>query len=464
MKAIVHETYGSLDVLELKEIDRARPKSKEVLLRVRAAGLHIGDCFTVRGVPLPIRLAVGLRKPRHGIPGRDVAGEVEAVGDAVTRFQPGDEVFGTSNGSCAEYTCAREDRLVLKPASLTFEQAAAIPTSAVTALRAIRDVGAVESSRKVLINGASGGVGTFAVQIAASYGADVTGVCGPANADLLRSLGADHVIDYTRENFTTGERRYDLILDNVENHSLADCRRALAPTGPLIRNNGTGSLIQPLLLSPFTRQKLRRYIATSNRQHLAELTELIESGKPAPVVGKTYPLAETPGRPVPYRDRTRPRKGRHRPVARSSRTLKQFLQPLMAGRSGLGSHTPDHGHQGCGHPTSVEVEPEGHPAPADAERLDTHSGVRTHRPIHTLSRPTARRHVLGDLLGHTPLSTTDLPHGGEARANPIPLDADIHHVQLPLGELRGVDHVGEHLVRRPVDLDAVHKSAHVSSR
>lgn len=294
MKAIVHETYGSPDVLELKEVDRPQPKAKEVLVRVRAAGLHIGDCFTVRGEPLPIRLAVGLRKPRRGIPGGDVAGEVEAVGDGVTRFKPGDEVFGTSSGSCAEYTCAREDRLVLKPAGLTFEQAAAVPTSAVTALRGIRDVGAVESGQKVLVNGASGGVGTFAVQIAASYGADVTGVCGPENAELVRSLGAAHVIDYTREDFTTGEQRYDVILDNIENHSLADCRRVLTPTGTLIRNNGTGSLVQPLLLSPFTRQKLRRYVATANHEHLAVLAELLESEKLAPVIGKTYPLAETP--------------------------------------------------------------------------------------------------------------------------------------------------------------------------
>ncbi len=261
----------------------------------------------MRGVPLPIRLAVGLRKPRHGIPGRDVAGEVEAVGDAVTRFQPGDEVFGTSNGSCAEYTCAREDRLVLKPASLTFEQAAAIPTSAVTALRAIRDVGAVESSRKVLINGASGGVGTFAVQIAASYGADVTGVCGPANADLLRSLGADHVIDYTRENFTTGERRYDLILDNVENHSLADCRRARTDRTPdsQQRHWQPDSAAPALTLHPPETAKVHRDLEPPASGRTDRTHRIREA---APVVGKTYPLAETPGRPVPYRDRTRPRK------------------------------------------------------------------------------------------------------------------------------------------------------------
>jgi NADPH:quinone reductase-like Zn-dependent oxidoreductase len=295
MKAIVHDTYGSPDVLRFKDIDLPVPKTNEVLVRVRAAGLHVGDCFTVRGRPLPIRLVTGLFKPRHGIPGHDVAGVVEAVGAAVKRFEPGAEVFGGCTGSCAEYVCVREDRLAPKPAGLTLEQAGAVPTSAVTALRALRDVGKVRPGQRVLINGASGGVGTFAVQIAASYGAEVTGVCGPANVDLVGSLGAHHVIDYTQEDFTAGERRYDVILDNVENRSLADCRRALTPTGTLILNSGTGdgSLLKPLVLSPFSRQNLRRFVAVPGHKDLAALTELIDSGELRPVVDQTLPLAET---------------------------------------------------------------------------------------------------------------------------------------------------------------------------
>jgi NADPH:quinone reductase-like Zn-dependent oxidoreductase len=294
MKAIVHDTYGSPDVLRLKDIDRPVPKAGEVLVRVRAAGLHVGDCFVVRGRPLPIRLATGLRKPRYG-PGHDVAGRVEAVGGDVKRFQPGQDVFGAGTGSCAEFVCVRADRLAPIPAGLTVEQAGAVPTSAVTALRALRDVGKVTSGRQVLINGAAGGVGTFAVQIAASYGAEVTGVCGPANVDLVRSLGATDVIDYTKDDFTAGERRYDVILDNVENRSLADCRRVLTPTGTLILNSGTGgSLIKPLLLSPFLRQHLRRFVAVPDHKDLAALTELIESGRLRPVLDQTFPLAETP--------------------------------------------------------------------------------------------------------------------------------------------------------------------------
>jgi NADPH:quinone reductase-like Zn-dependent oxidoreductase len=295
MKAIVHDTYGSPDVLALKDIDRPVPERNEVLVRVHAAGLHVGDCFGVRGRPLPIRLVTGLVKPRRGIPGHDVAGVVEAVGSDVTLFEPGAEVFGGCTGSCAEYVCVRQDRLAPKPDGPTMEQAGAMPTSAVTALRALRDVGKVKSGRQVLINGASGGVGTFAVQIAASYGAEVTGVCGPANVDLVRSLGARHVVDYTQEDFTAGERRYDVILDNVENRSLAECRRVLTPTGTLILNSGTGdgSLLKPLVLSPFIRQSLRRFVAVPNHRDLATLTELIEAGKLRPVVEQTLPLAET---------------------------------------------------------------------------------------------------------------------------------------------------------------------------
>jgi NADPH:quinone reductase-like Zn-dependent oxidoreductase len=302
MKAIVHDTYGPPDVLQLRDIHKPVPKDNEVLVRVHAAGLHRGDIFGLRGEPLLIRMGTGLRKPRHGVPGYDLAGVVEAAGAKVTRFKPGDEVFGTADGTCAEYVRTREDRLAPKPAKLGFEQAATVPTSGVTALRGLRNTGRLEAGQKVLINGASGGVGTFAVQIAAALGADVTGVCGPASADMVRSIGANHVIDYTQEDFTRGERRYDLILDNVENRPLAECRRVLTPTGTIILNSGTGAkgiefmvrFFRPLVLSPFTRQNLRRYVVFPKRPDLDALTELIDAGKVAPVIDSTRPLAETP--------------------------------------------------------------------------------------------------------------------------------------------------------------------------
>ncbi|XVQ15895.1 NAD(P)-dependent alcohol dehydrogenase [Spirillospora sp. CA-255316] len=302
MKAIIGDRYGPPDDLRLRDIDTPVPTGDQVLVRVLAAGLHVGDSFSVRGTPLPVRVDTGLRKPKYGVPGRDLAGRVEAVGDKVTRFRPGDEVFGTGDGTCAEYARTSEDRLAPKPAGLTFEAAAAVPTSAVTALRALRDVGKTESGQRVLINGASGGVGTFAVQIAASLGAEVTGVCGPANADMVRAIGAHHVIDYTTEDFTRGARRYDIILDNVENRSLADCRRALTPSGTLLLNSGTGArgigmmirLARPLLLSPFTRQNLRRFVVFPKHDDLAALAELLESGKVEPVIERTHPLPETP--------------------------------------------------------------------------------------------------------------------------------------------------------------------------
>jgi NADPH:quinone reductase-like Zn-dependent oxidoreductase len=302
MKAIVHDTYGSPDVLELRDIDKPVPKDGEVLVRVHAAALHVGDYFGVMGAPLPIRMSTGLLKPKHGVPGYDVAGRVEAVGGDVKRFQPGDEVFGSCGGSCAEYICTGEDGLALKPAGLTFEEAAALPTSGLAALHGLRDAGKTKPGQQVLINGASGGVGTFAVQIAKSFGAEVTGVCGTKNMEMVRSIGADHVVDYTQEDFTQGGPRYDLILDNVENRSLSDCRRALSPAGTLILNSGTGAsglglmvrLIKPLVLSPFSRQKLRRYLSSPDHQDLTVLKELVESGKLKPVIGKTYPLAEVP--------------------------------------------------------------------------------------------------------------------------------------------------------------------------
>jgi NADPH:quinone reductase-like Zn-dependent oxidoreductase len=297
MKAIVQNAYGSPDVFELKEIDKPVVKDDEVLVRVHAAALHAGDYFAMRGVPVGVRMVTGWPKPKNYVPGFDVAGHVEAVGKNVTRFQPGDEVFGACNGTCAEYACAGEDKFVLKPANLTFEQAAAIPTSAVTALRGLRDAGKVQPGQKVLINGASGGVGTFAVQIAKSFGAEVTGVCSTRNVDMVRSIGADHVIDYTQEDFTQSGQRYDLILDNVGNHSFSDCKRALTPQGTLIPNTGhagIGYVVKALVLSLFVRQQGRPFIATPTHEDLVILKELIEAGKVTPVIDRAYPLNETP--------------------------------------------------------------------------------------------------------------------------------------------------------------------------
>jgi len=303
MKAIIQDEYGAPDeVLELREIDAPVVNDDQVLVRVHAAGLHAGDCFTVRGAPFPVRMVTGLLKPKYGVPGYDVAGRVEEVGCNVKRFQPGDEVFGACTGTCAEYVCATEDELAHKPAKLTLEEAAVIPTSALAALHALRDVGKVRSGQKVLINGAAGGVGTFAVQIARSFGAEVTGVCSTRNVDSVYSIGADHVIDYTRDDFTQAGQHYDLIFDNVENRALTDCRRALAPDGTLILNSGSGAqgfrflvrLLKPLVLSPFLRQNLRRYISVPNHADLVVLKELAESGKLAPVIDRTYPLSKAP--------------------------------------------------------------------------------------------------------------------------------------------------------------------------
>ncbi len=302
MRAIVQDTYGSPDVLKLRDIEKPGVGDDEVLARVHAAGLHQGDCFSVRGEPFLMRMATGLLKPKHGVPGYDVAGHVEAVGKDVKRFQPGDEVSGACNGTCAEYTCAGEDKFALKPTNLTLEEAAAIPTSALAALHALRDVGKVQPGQKVLINGASGGVGTFAVQIAKSFGAEVTGVCSTTNVEMVRSIGADHVIDYAQQDFTQSGRRYDLIFDNVENRSLSDCRRALTPGGTLILNSGSGAhgigllvrLVKPLVLSPFVSQNLRRYLSIPNNEDLVVLKDLVESEKLKPVIDRTYPLSEVP--------------------------------------------------------------------------------------------------------------------------------------------------------------------------
>lgn len=302
MKAIVQDKYGPPDVLHVGEIDKPVPEDDEVLVQVHAAALHIGDWMLMMGTPYVMRIGTGLRKPRKSVPGFDVSGRVEAVGKNVKGFQPGDEVFGDCNGSCAEYTSVAEDKLALKPAELTFEQAAAVPVSGVTALRGIRDEGKVEAGQKVLINGASGGVGTFAVQIAKSLGAEVTGVCSTGNVEMVRSLGADHVIDYTQEDFTQGDERYDLILDNVASHSFAECRRALTPTGTHIPNSGRsdgrwfgafGRMAKAMLVSLFVRQQGRPFVAPVKKKELVELKELLEAGKVTPVIDRTYPLSET---------------------------------------------------------------------------------------------------------------------------------------------------------------------------
>jgi NADPH:quinone reductase-like Zn-dependent oxidoreductase len=303
MKAIVQGTYGKPEaVLGLENIARPVPKDGEILVRVHAASVHVGDWMLVTGVPYIARPAYGMPKPKNRVPGTDVAGTVEAVGHGVTELRPGDEVFGWCTGAFAEYGCAAADHFLLKPANLTLEQSAAIGVSATTALQLLRDQGKVQAGQKVLINGASGGVGTFAVQIAKAFGAEVTGVCSTRNVEMVRSIGADHVIDYTHEDFTKGGQRYDFILDNVANHSLSDTRRALTATGKLQSNNGTsggrwfgtmGTVIKTAAGSKVSHQQLGPSIKFQNRKDLVALKELIEAGKVKPVIDGTYPLSET---------------------------------------------------------------------------------------------------------------------------------------------------------------------------
>jgi NADPH:quinone reductase-like Zn-dependent oxidoreductase len=304
MKAIVQDRYGSPDVLELKEIDKPVAKDNEVLVRVQAASANPADWHLMRGDPYIARLQMGLLKPKNKVLGRDVAGTVEAVGKNATQFQPGDEVYAEADtGSFAEYTCVSKDVVGLKPANLTFEQAAAVPLAAVTALQGLRDVGQVQPMQKVLIIGASGGVGTFAVQIAKRFGADVTGVCSTRNVEMVRSLGADHVIDYTQEDFTQGGQKYDLIFQLAGTRSPLDYRRALTPKGTLVLTSGessghligpVGRIIKAVLLSPFVSQKLGSFLAKPSKDDLQFLKELIEAGKVTPVIDRTYPLREVP--------------------------------------------------------------------------------------------------------------------------------------------------------------------------
>ena len=304
MKAIAYEAFGSADVLELKEVRKPDVEPGGVLVRVRAASANPYDWHVMRGVPYVARLmGVGLRKPKDSVLGTDVAGEVEAVGNAVTRFRPGDEVFGfVGSGGFAEYVSVPEKLLAVKPANLSFQQAATVPLAAVTALQGLRDAGEIRSRQKVLIVGASGGVGTFAVQIAKWYGADVTGVCSTRNLEMVHSIGADKVIDYTREDFTRSGQKYDLIFQLAGTAPPSACRRVLTPKGRLVLSSGdspgrvigpVGRIIKAVLLSPFIGQTLRPFVAKPSSDDLQFLRELIEAGSVTPVIDRTYPLSES---------------------------------------------------------------------------------------------------------------------------------------------------------------------------
>jgi NADPH:quinone reductase-like Zn-dependent oxidoreductase len=302
MKAIVQEKYGSPDDLRLREVERPVVDDDGVLVRVRAASVNALDWRVMRGLPYMVRTSEGWRKPEDPIRGVDLAGQVEAVGKNVTELVPGDEVFGERGGAFAEYVLGKEESFALKPASLTFEQAATLGCAALTALQGLRDKAQVKPGQKVLINGAGGGVGTFSVQIAKAFGADVTAVCGTHNVEMVRSIGADRVIDYTREDFTRTKERYDVVFDNVGNRSLRRLRRVLTPSGtlvfvgaphfrfaaPLIR------ILRGVIASRFSEQKLLPFLATHSKDDLLALKELVESGKVTPVIDRTYPLSETP--------------------------------------------------------------------------------------------------------------------------------------------------------------------------
>jgi NADPH:quinone reductase-like Zn-dependent oxidoreductase len=306
MKAIVYCDYG-LANLKLENIEKPTPSDDQILVKVRAASVNPLDWHFIEGTPKIMRaMGVGLRKPKDTRLGVDFAGTVEAVGKDVTQFKPGDEVFGGRDGAFAEYVCPRANRAVaLKPANITFEQAASVPIAAITALQGLRDKGHVQPGQTVLINGASGGVGTFAVQIAKSFGADVTGVCSTRNVDMVRSLGADHVIDYTKEDFTKGDQRYDVVLDNVGTQPLSGFRRVLTPKGIYVMIGGGGPndsqwigpfgrVINTVVLSPFMSQKMGMMMADLNHNDLTILADMMQSGKVKPVIDRTYKLSEVP--------------------------------------------------------------------------------------------------------------------------------------------------------------------------
>jgi NADPH:quinone reductase-like Zn-dependent oxidoreductase len=304
MRAIVQNTYGTADVLRLARVTRPQIAADEVLVQVRAAGLDRGTWHMMAGQPYLLRvLGFGFRAPKNPVPGLDVAGTVVAVGSAVTRFSPGDEVFGISRGSFAEYAAVRESKLSRKPANLTFQQAAVVPISAGTALQALTDAGKAKPGQRVLIIGASGGVGSYAVQLAKAFEAEVTGVCSTAKVDLVRSLGADHVVDYTRQDFADGTNRYDLIIDIAGNSSLARLRSALTPTGTLVIvggedggkwTGGFGRSLRAPLLSPFVPQRLTMLASKERASDQDQLTTLIEAGKVTPSIDSTYPLDRVP--------------------------------------------------------------------------------------------------------------------------------------------------------------------------
>lgn len=299
MRAIVYTEYGSPDVLRYAEVAKPTPGDNEILIKVRAASANMLDWRLLRGKPVFMRLIIGgLRKPKITRPGRDVAGQVEAVGSNVTEFKAGDEVFGVCLGAFAEYVCAREDKVALKAANISFDEAAAVPVAALTALQGIRDKGRIKPGQKVLIDGASGGVGTFAVQIAKAFGAEVTAVCSTTKMDTARSIGADHCIDYTQEDFTRSPERYDLIVAANAYHSIFDYRRALSRNGIYVMAGGGGvaQILQGMLLGPllslFGSKKMRFFMANINRKDLVFLDGLLASGKVVPVIDRRYPLSD----------------------------------------------------------------------------------------------------------------------------------------------------------------------------
>jgi NADPH:quinone reductase-like Zn-dependent oxidoreductase len=300
MKAIVQDQYGSADVLKLEDIEKPALGKGQVILRVGAASAFIGDWHMMTGTPYAIRLVSGLRGPKQRILGQDLAGTIEAVGDGVTGFRAGDEVFGAGAGAFAEYATARPDRLAPKPANLSFEEAATVPSTGCTALQGLRDVGKVRAEQRLLVIGAAGGVGSFAVQIGKAFGAHVTGVCSTSKVDLVRSIGADEVIDYTREDIAEGTRRYDVIFDTAGNREVSDLRQILTPKGTLVlaggegggRWLGMGRVVKAKAISPFVGQRMTNFLARTRTKDLLVLKDLIEAGKVNPVIGAKYPLSD----------------------------------------------------------------------------------------------------------------------------------------------------------------------------
>jgi NADPH:quinone reductase-like Zn-dependent oxidoreductase len=303
MKAIIHRAYGPPDVLRLEQIEKPIPQDNEILVKVRAASLNAADGHFMRG-PHMVRIVTGLGRPNDSRTGIDVSGTVETVGEKVTRFQPGDEVFGAAKGSLAEYAITVEKALSTRPQNITFEQAGSVAVAGLTALQGLRK-GDIQSGQKVLVNGASGGVGTFAIQIAKAFGAEVTGVCSTSNLEMVRSIGAHYVIDYTKEDFTNGNTRYDLIFDNISNHSISERRAVLAPKGICVIAGGGGSgphydrmfavmggTLKAVALSPFISQKFKAFIARTESADLATLRDLMQAGRLTPVIDRTYPLSE----------------------------------------------------------------------------------------------------------------------------------------------------------------------------